>query len=241
MRSHRLILVSVLALLVTPVWAADVASNGGFEIAGSGGATDSDLWTEFGGGPAGTLSERDPSNPNTGSWAHHLVAIGDDTAGASAGINQNTIADAGLMSLEEGTTVSATLSHNTDLGPGGVGFIVLRVLNGSGSIVADTGLLSMPATGGSYVSFSTPTINVPAFGPPPNDVYAAFLEVSVASGGFAGSTAESFIDDASIEGTLVDDGPAVPATSEWGLIVIALMLLAGLAGVSALRRKRLGA
>jgi hypothetical protein len=241
MRSHRLILVAALALLVAPVWAAEVASNGGFEMAGGGGATDSDKWEEFGAGPAGTLSERDSTNPNTGSWAHRLVAVGDDTAGASAGINQNSVV-AGLPSLEGGTTVSASLQHNTDLGPGGVGFVTLRVLNADGAIVADSGLVAMPATGGSYDSLSTPSINVPAFGPAPNDVYAAFLEISVGAGGFAGSTAESFIDDASINGTLVDEPPPpVPTTSEWGLITIALLLLAALAGVSVVRRQRLGA
>ncbi len=104
-----------------PLQAANIAGNPGFEIEGAGGPTDSDLWTATGGGPAGTLSERDSSNPFAGQSAQNLVAIGDDTAGASAGINQNSISDVGLASLQPGTTLQASFEWNSTYGPGGVG------------------------------------------------------------------------------------------------------------------------
>jgi hypothetical protein len=200
--------------------AANVAGNPSFEAAGGGGATDSDLWTEFAGGPAGTLSERDASMPFAGAWAHHLVAVGDATAGASAGINQNSIADVGLPSLEELTTVSADFYWKGDLGPGGVAFGVLRVLNGAGAIVADTGLVPLPDTGGVYTLQSLGSLPVPAFAGAPDDVYAAFLEVSVSAGAFDGSIAEGYVDQVRIDATLVPE----PAS-------LGLLLLAGVIGI----------
>jgi hypothetical protein len=100
----------------------------------------------------------------------------------------------------------------------------LRVLNGVGAIVADTGLQPLPNTGGSYTTVLTNSVNVPAFGAPPDDVYAAFLEVVVNAGAFDGSTAEALVDNVSIEATLVG-GDVIPTVSEWGLIIITLLLL----------------
>jgi hypothetical protein len=193
-----------IATMAMPVYAENIAGNPGFEMAGVGGPTDSDLWTEFAGGAAGTLSERDGTMPASGSWAHHLLAIGDDTAGASAGINQNSIADVGLPSLLPGTTLDASFDWKASYGPGGVGFGVLRILNGDGAIVADTGLLALPASD-SYSSFTVPGLTVPDFGPAPNDVYAAFLEISVSSGAFEGSVADAFVDNVVINGTVVPE------------------------------------
>ncbi len=213
----------LVGMLTFPASAANLAGNPGFEIAGGGGATDSDLWTEFSGGPAGTLSERDGSMPFAGSFAHHLVAAGDPTAGASAGINQNSIADVGLPSLKPGSTLSASFEWKSSYGPGGVGNAFLRILNGVGAIVADTGAVPLPDTGGVYAGQSTPALNVPAFGPAPNDTYAAFLEITTAAGAFTGSTAAGFVDD------VVIDGTAIPEPASVVLMGVGLICLVGVA------------
>lgn len=205
---------------------ADLLSgNPGFETAGGGGATDSDLWNEFAAGAAGTLSERDSSNPFAGSFAHHLLAIGDDTQGATAGINQNSIADVGFLSLQENTTVSAEFQWNGNLGPGGVAFGALRILNGVGAIVADTGLVALPNTGGSYQLVSLGSLNVPAFGGGDNDTYAAFLEINVSAGAFAGSTSEGYVDNVNVQGLVVPEPTA------------ATLLCVGFAGMLIRRRR----
>lgn len=209
-----------------PLQAANIAGNPGFEIEGAGGPTDSDLWTATGGGPAGTLSERDSSNPFAGQSAQNLVAIGDDTAGASAGINQNSISDVGLASLQPGTTLQASFEWNSTYGPGGVGNGALRILNSVGAIVANAPF-SIGDSSGSYATRTSPQLIVPAFGAAPNDAYAAFLEIGVGAGGFAGSTAQAFVDN------VVIDGTTVPEPSS-----IALVAMAGLGLVVAARRKR---
>ncbi|MCG8509392.1 MAG: PEP-CTERM sorting domain-containing protein [Rhodospirillales bacterium] len=217
-------LVALFGLMgIQQVSAVEVAGNPGFEIAGTGGATDSDLWSEFAGGAAGTVSERDASMPASGNWAHHLLAIGNSTTGASAGINQNSIADVGLDSLEENTTLDASFLWKADLGPGGVAFAALRVLDGVGAVVADSGLQPLPASA-NYTPITLPTVNVPAFGAAPADTYAAFLEISVGAGAFDGSRAEGYVDDVSIQGTLVPE----PAS----------LALIGLGGLAMLSRRR---
>lgn len=222
----------VAALLVTtlafPANAANLAGNAGFEVAGVGGATDSDLWTEFSGGPAGTLSERDGTMPFAGSFAHHLVAAGDPTAGASAGINQNSIADVGLPSLKPGSALSASFEWKSSYGPGGVGNAFLRILNGVGAIVADTGAIPLPDTAGAYAAQATPGLIVPAFGAAPNDTYAAFLEITTAAGAFTGSSADAFVDD------VVIDGTTVPEPASVVLMSVGLICLVGVAN----RRRR---
>ncbi|MEM9352719.1 MAG: PEP-CTERM sorting domain-containing protein [Planctomycetota bacterium] len=202
-----------LALLVAPALGVDIAGNGGFE-SGTGG--DSDLWTEFAGGPAGTQSVRDGSNPNSGSWAHLIESVGDPTAGANAGINQNSIADVGFGSLVSGTSVSASFSHDTTLGPGGVAFANLKILNGIGAIVLETGPQALPATLG-YAPFTTPSLVVPATGAAPNDVYATFLEINVAAGAFQGSFGTSYIDDVVINGTVVPEPTSIMMVCGLGL------------------------
>ncbi len=197
---------TLVALLPSGIaYAADISGNPGFEVAGVGGATDSDLWTEFTGGPAGTASVRDGSMPAAGNWAHRITAVGDVTAGAVAGINQNSVADVGLVSLEELTTVTAGFQWKGDLGPGGVASASLRVLNGAGAIVADTGVFGLPSTGGVYTAQSLPVLNVPAFGAAPNDTYAAFLEIVVQAGAFDGSFADGFVDEVRLDGTLIPE------------------------------------
>ncbi len=182
-----------------------VIGNGGFETAGMS-ATDSDLWNEFSGGAAGTLSERDTNIANAfdGASSHHIVAIGADMVGAAAGINQNSVADGGLLSLDEGTDLTASFFWNGNLGPGGVAFAALRILDGTGAVVADTGLINLPNTMG-YTMQTLPTLTVPAFGAAPADTYAAFFEVSVAAGAFDGSFAEGFVDGVDVQGSVVPE------------------------------------
>ncbi len=215
---------AAIGLLAGAASADLIMLNGGFEDAGPGGATDSAMWSEFIGGPAGTLSERDDSMPASGNWAHRIVAVGDDSGGASAGINQNSIVDGGLPSLQELTMLTLNFDAKVDLGPGGVGFYVLRVLNGDGAIVADSALQSLTSTGGAYESFST-SVEVPAFGGAPNDTYAAFVEFVASAGAFQGSTSEVFVDNVVVDGTLV------PAPS-------ACVALAAACGFGGLRRRR---
>ena len=186
----------------------ELASNGGFETAGFGGPTDSFAWRVAVSGGPGSLSERDGTMPRTGGFAHHLLTFGQDAIGGNAAVFQNTSSDGGLNSLQENTPVSATFRGKYNLGPGGVGFYVLRILNGNGTIVAATPLgVINNSTNGAYQTYSTGTVTVPAFGAPPNDVYAAFIELNVAAGAFVGASAEAFIDDVSISGTLAGGGP----------------------------------
>lgn len=185
----------------------NLASNPGFEIEGFGGATDSFTWSaNFSGGP-GSLSQRDTTMPRTGSAAHHLLTFGEAAIGGNAAVAQNTTTDGGMTSLQENTPVTLTFRGKYALGPGGVGFYVLRILNGSGAIVGSTTLgVINSGTGGAYQTFSTAPLMVPAFGAPPNDVYAAFAEINVAAGAFVGASAEAFIDDVVISGTLAGGG-----------------------------------
>lgn len=196
--------------------ADDIATNGGFEL-GTGG--DSANWVEFGGGAMGTFSERTMNMPISGMWSHQIFAMGDATTGGSAGINQNSIVDGGLASLQENTMLSLSFDAVTNFGPGGVGFYTLRILDGSGAIVADTGL--QPIVGGLNQSAA---LNVPAFGTAPADTYAAFAEFVVNAGAFQGSFAGARIDNVVIEGTLVP----TPGT----------LALLGLGGLAMTRRRR---
>lgn len=223
MKTFARIAVAAAALTASAASAAPLAGNPGFEVAGSGPSV-SALWVTTGGGPAGTLSQRSSLNPFAGQWSQLITAVGSNAAGASAGISQNTIADLGLASLQPGSSLGLSFRGNYDLAPGGVGFYVLRILNGSGAIVADTGLQAVTATTSGYQLFSTALLTVPAFGAAPNDTYAAFIEINVAAGAFAGSTASAYIDEVNINGTLV---PAPASLS---------LLAAGL--VAAARRRR---
>ncbi len=186
------------------VMGADLATNGSFENAGSGGATDSAAWTETVSGAPGSLSERVLTGANSGSAAHRLVALGSNGIGANASIAQSTVLDGGLPSLVGGSTVSVSYRGNYNLGPGGVGFRVLRILNSAGQIVAQTPLgVITNGTGGAYQTFTLGPVTVPAIGAAPNDSYTAFVELNVAGGAFVGSSAEALIDDVIIDGSVI--------------------------------------
>lgn len=213
----RIIVASVL-MAAAPAFADNLTGNPGFEMPGLT-AADSNQWTANSGGPAGTLSQRDSSNPRSGNWAHNIVAVGSDAAGAGAGITQNSIADAGLLSLAPGSSVSLSFYGNYNFGPGGVGFYALRILNGAGAIVADTGLQTIANSTNGYQLFTSPSLTVPAFGAAPDDTYAAFVEISVAAGAFSGSTASAFIDDVDVQGTVIP-APASLALMGGGLALV---------------------
>jgi hypothetical protein len=197
-------------LASAPVALADDALvNGGFELEGFAGPTDSANWVELASGAPGTLSERVNGSASAGEFAHRLVAIGANGIGSTGVIIQNGIADGGLSSLEGGTTLSMSFKANVNLGPGGVVFYALRILNAQGGIVADSGLgVITGGTNGSYATFTRGPINVPALGDFPNNAYAAFVEIAVAAGAFPASTAEAFIDELVVNGTLVVVCPA---------------------------------
>jgi hypothetical protein len=200
--------------------AADlIVTNGGFEL-GSG--ISSDSWIQFAGGAPGTVSERSTLMPNSGSFSQRVVAIGAAGLGAAAGVNQNSIAEGGFASLQELTIATASFDAKVDLGPGGVGFYELKILNGTGAVVATSGIQNMMPSS-TYVHYNL-AANVPAFGAAPNDVYAAFIEILVVAGAFDGSTASGFIDDVQVNGTLV------PAPASFAF--------AGALGLAGLRRRR---
>jgi hypothetical protein len=204
MKKMRRLAIVVASLSVVPcALAEDVLANGGFEIEGFGGLADSANWIEIASGAPGTLSERVGIGASSGQYAHRLVAVGANGIGSTGVIIQNGIADGGFGSLEGNTVVSASFKANVALGPGGVVFYSLRILNSAGVIVADSGLgVITNGTNGSYASYTMGPLNVPALGGAPNDAYAAFVEIAVAAGAFPESIAEALIDDLVVSGTL---------------------------------------
>ncbi len=215
MNTRTLALLTLVAA-TAPALADPLAGNGGFEMPGAN-ATLPALWTPNAGGAPGTLSQRDSSTPFAGQWAQRLVAIGNNTVGASAGVTQNS-ADVGLASLAPGSSLTLSFQGNYNFGPGGVGFYAVRVLNSTGEIVANTGLQVVTNSTNGYQLFTSPTLTVPAFGASPNDSYFAFAEFSVAAGAFDGSSARAFIDNVDISGTTVP-APASLALLGGGLII----------------------
>jgi hypothetical protein len=187
----------------------NLAFNGGFEIAGFGGPTDPFGWSRFASGGPGSLSDRDGTSPRNGEFAQHILTFGAEAIGGSSGISQNTLTDGGQLSLQQNTQVTASYSGKYNLGVGGVGFRTLRILNSAGAIVATSGLQVITGSNSSYQTFTMGPVTVPAFGAPPNDSYAAFVEMTVAAGAFVGSSAEAFIDDVVINGVVVS-GPTCP-------------------------------
>lgn len=218
--------VAVLPCFALSAMAANIAGNPGFEIAGGGGATDSASWNEFTGGPAGTVSQRDLTMPDTGQAAHSLFAQGGPAAAGVAGITQNSIDDLGLFSLVPGTTLDASIRWKSSYGPGGVGNAALRILASDGTIVGNAPI-GLPDTGGAYQTVNFPQLIVPPLGASPFDEYAAFIEIVAASGAFDTSFSGGFVDNVVIDGTT-----AIPEPS-----TVALVGLAGVALVTVRRRK----
>ncbi len=214
-------MVAAFAMGVSPAAATVVSGNGGFEIAGSGGAADSDQWTEITTSPA-NISERTTTNPNAGSYSHHLYAEGMDALGTVAAITQHSANDAGFASLLEGTVLNASFDAMTPFGPGGVMNYSLRILNSAGAIVQIYNN-TIPSPSAVYNTYTTPDLTVPSFGAAPNDAFYAFIEINAAAGGFVGSSAEVYVDNVTINGTLIPE----PSS--------ALLLLFGAMG---LRRRR---
>jgi hypothetical protein len=222
MKSSIIVLLAAASAAIAPAALADtVIVNGGFE---NGTGADASNWNEFSGGAAGTSSGRAFGLGLSGDYALSISAVGDVGIGAFAGAVQNSIADGGLASLAGLSTAQLSFSANVDLGPGGVGFYALRILDSSGAIVADTGLQALTGTGGGWQTFTTASLNVPALGAAPGDAYAAFVEIVVNAGAFSGSTASALIDNVDVTGTLI---PAPGAA-----------MVLGLAGLAATRRRR---
>jgi len=198
--------ISALAFAGTAM-GADVASNGGFEL---GMGADADIWEEFGG------ASRDNTAPIAGDWSMQLNAS-EATGNLASGVTYNSIFNGGFASLEENTSVNLSFDATTNLGPGGVGNFVLRILNDDGAIVADSGFQNLSST-------NSVSVTTPFFGPNPNDVYAAFVLIQTQAGAFEGSFAEANIDNVVIDATLV---PAPGA-----------LALLGLGGLATARRRR---
>ncbi len=210
----------ILALVVcaAPALAAiNFAGNGGFEIAGANGPADSAQWNEFTSFATG-ISERTTTNAQTGSYAHHLYAIGQPGAGAVAGILQHSGNDAGQPSLAENTTLNASFDGLLPLGPSAVLNFAVRILNNAGGIV-DQYQTTIPVANAAYTTFTSTDLTVPAFGPAPNDAFYAFIDINLAVGADDVLFGEAFIDNVQINGTLVPE----PAS--------ALLLVLGAAAV----------
>lgn len=195
--------------------AANLISNGGFE---DGTLTDADNWQQVAQSPT-----RDNTNPNSGSWALKLEATGSDQAGAASVAVQNNIDDGGQAGLAELSTVDISFQYESANGPGGVVFAAGRILDSGGNIVADTGLVNLGNNSG-YTLVNLPTLNVPAFGAPPADEYAVFIEFTAQAGAFDGSFGGGYIDDVVAEGTFVPEPTS--------------LALLGLGGLLAFRRRR---
>ena len=221
MRQQLAACLIVLTASAVPAYAVTLTANGGFEVAGSGGATDSDAWEEFAGGAAGTISERTSTNPASGGFAHFVRAIGSDTAGAAAGVTQNSIADVGLGSLAEGSVVSGSFDADLFLGPGGVAFAEFSILDGGGAIVATTGPVALADTLPGYETYTLAPLVVPAFGAAPADTFAAFLNINVAAGAFDGSLAEATIDNVEVTGELAIPEPTSAVLA--GMVALGLV------------------
>jgi hypothetical protein len=202
LKAYGLATAALLAGFATQVQADEIIVNGGFETAGVS-ETESANWFAVIAGAPGTVSLRDSTSPRTGSFAQRIRAVGANAIGSTGGLVQNSINEAGLPSLEQGTTLSGTFYAKVALGPGGVGFYTLRILNRDGAIVASSGLGTMNDTAGGYRQFSMGPLTVPAFGPAPNDAFASMVEIVVSAGAFPESNVEAFIDDVSVIGTLV--------------------------------------
>lgn len=198
---------------VSAASADDVIANGGFEL---GTGTDATGWQEVGLQPA----QRDSSNPFSGQWALKLEATGTPTSGPNSVGLQNSIEDGGLPSLQELSTVDISFQWASDFGPGGVASVAGRILDGTGNIVADTGVIPLPDNGGTYGLINLPQLNVPAFGPDPADEYAVFVEFSAAAGAFDGSFSGGFVDDVVATGTLVPEPASLALLGAAGLAVI---------------------
>jgi hypothetical protein len=225
MKMRNTAVLALVAAASAPALAANITANGGFELAGAA-PTDSQFWTSSGGGAAGTSSTRDSSNPFAGDWAHRLAAVGGPGQGASANVSQNSNDAFPGISLLPGSSVSMSFKGNYTFGEGGVAFYVLRILNATGAIVADTGLQTISQGTNGYQTFSTAALTVPDFGAAPNDAYFSFVEFTTAAGAFDGSTATGLVDNVVVEGTLV------PAPASLGLLATGLLCAA--------RRRRSG-
>lgn len=198
---------------------AQVLLNTGFETGGDS-AGDSAFWSEGAGGAPGTVSVRSNENPNSGDWHHRLIAVGAAGIGGSAGVTQNSAAN--FPSLTPGTTISLSFDAATDLGPGGVAFYALRILNRNGTIVGETGLVGIGHSGGVYTTITSAELTVPDFGADPNDFYSVFVELVVNAGAFDGSIASMDVDNVRVT--------VIPAPASAAML--------GIAGIAAARRRR---
>jgi hypothetical protein len=208
--AHTLTLGSLLCLAATQALAVDVIGNGGFEDEGFDGPGSAFYWGLVNGGAAGTGSARSSENPIAGSYSQVITAVGGPGQGGTAGVVQNGYNASGGISLAPGSTVRLSFDARGNAGPGGVGFYAVRIVNTSGAIVANSGL-QVYFPGSSVVRYTSAALTVPALGDAPNDGFYAFAEIVVAAGAFVGSTITATLDNVSVEGTLIETGPACPA------------------------------
>jgi hypothetical protein len=208
--NRALAISSLLCLAATQALAIDVIGNGGFEDEGFDGPGSAFYWGRVNGGAAGTGSARSSDDPITGSYSQVITAVGAPAQGSTAGVVQNTYDAQGGISLAPGSAVRLSFDARGNAGPGGVGFYAVRIVNSSGAIVVNSGLqVYFPGSG--VVRYTSAALTVPAFGEAPNDAFYAFAEIVVAAGAFDGSTITATLDNVSVEGTLVETGPACPA------------------------------
>jgi len=183
--------------------AENIVTNGGFELEGTEGAGDAADWIEFGSG-AGVFI-RDPTMPATGEWAFRLETIG------NCGCNPaNVLHDGrfvGLPSLLPGSTVSLSFDANYEQGDGSLGYIFS--LRRDGGDLIESVVNPIPDTGGTYVTLTGPTFQVPeGLEPSPGNTgvyFYAAIEFIMDSTSNRPDFDLAFIDNVVIEGTFVPE------------------------------------
>jgi len=182
----------------------NIVTNGGFELEGTEGAGDAADWIEF--GTVGTgVFVRDPTMPATGEWAFRLETTGNCGCGPANVVHDGRFV--GLPSLLPASTVSLSFDVNYEQGDGTLGYIFS--LRRDGGDLIESVVNPILDTGGSYVTITGPTFQVPeGLEPFPGNTGVYFytaIEFYMNSTSNRPNFELAFIDNVRIEGTFVPE------------------------------------